>query len=127
VLHGRIYANSQGAGLALAEKGPLSGVVFIADACEEDPAELYQLAGEARRERRPAVHVPRLGRADTDKVEAAGPLFDRMAELSRGAYCPFGPGSAEVLRELLSTVAAFSAGGVEAVKQGAETRTIRQG
>ena len=46
-----------------------------------------------------------------------GRLFEYMAELSHGAYCPFGTGSAAAMRELLSTVAAFSTAGIEGVKQ----------
>jgi hypothetical protein len=40
-----------------------------------------------------------------------------MAEISGGVYVEFKPDSGAVLREVLSSVAAFAAGGSEAVKQ----------
>ena len=103
--------------LALAEKEPLSGVVFIGDACEESPEELYELAAALGEKRVPLFMFHDYGGRDTDAVEAAGPVFDYMAEASHGAYCPFGAGSAAALRELLSTVAVFSTAGIEGVKK----------
>lgn len=116
--------------LALAETELLSGVVFIGDACEEKPEELYELAAALGDRNIPLFMFHDYGGRDTDAVEEAGPVFDYMAEASHGAYCPFGTGSAAALRELLSTVAAFSTGGVEAVKQvepaiTAEARELR--
>jgi hypothetical protein len=109
--------------LALKEKEPLSGVVFIGDACEENSGELRELASRLGEKGVPLFMFHDYSGRDTNKVEAAGPVFDAMAEASHGAYCQFGAVSAEALRELLSTVAAFSAGGVEAVKQAPQVAT----
>ena len=46
-----------------------------------------------------------------------------MAKSSGGVYSEFRPDSSEVMRELLSTVAAFSAAGHEGVKQVAQPVT----
>jgi hypothetical protein len=46
-----------------------------------------------------------------------------MAKLSAGVYTEFRPDSGAILRELLSTVAAFAAGGSEAVRQVAAPKT----
>jgi hypothetical protein len=53
----------------------------------------------------------------------ARPVFERMAKLSAGVYTEFRPDSGAILRELLSTVAAFAAGGSEAVRQVAAPKT----
>ncbi len=102
--------------LALDEKERLSGVVFIGDVCEDDPDELAGLAAELGKRNIPLFVFHDCSGRDV-AVERAGPVFEHLAELTHGAYCRFGAGSAAALRELLSTVAAFSAGGVEAVKQ----------
>jgi hypothetical protein len=91
--------------------------VFIGDVVEEKPGELGELAASLGKRHIPLFVFHDYGGRDVEAVERAGPVFDRLAELSGGAYCPFGAGSAAALRELLSTVAAFSAGGIEAVKQ----------
>ncbi len=103
--------------LALDEKEPLPGVVFIGDVCEEEPDELAGLAAELGKRNIPLFVFHDYGGNDAEAVERSGPVFELLTELSHGAYCQFGAGSAAALRELLSTVAAFSAGGVEAVKQ----------
>jgi hypothetical protein len=41
--------------------------------------------------------------------------FRRIAQLTHGAYCRFAPGAAEELRELLRAVAAYAAGGRQAL------------
>jgi hypothetical protein len=41
--------------------------------------------------------------------------FREMARLSRGAYCRFDPGAAHQLAELLRAVAAYAAGGRQAL------------
>jgi hypothetical protein len=111
--------------LALAEKDPLSGVVFIGDACEEEPEELYELAAELGEKNIPLYMFHDYGGRDTEGVEGAGQVFEWMAELSHGAYCHFGTRSAAALRELLSTVAAFSAAGIEGVKQVCQVTTAQ--
>ena len=103
--------------LALAEKEPVSGVVLIADVYEENPRELADLAATLGDRNIPLFVFHDYSGRNVQGVEAAGPVFQYMAELSHGAYCQFGTGSAAALRELLSTVAAFSTAGIEGVKQ----------
>ena len=43
--------------------------------------------------------------------ERPAQVFKEIARLSKGAYCPFDAGSAKQLRELLSAVAVYAAGG----------------
>jgi hypothetical protein len=103
--------------LALAEKEPVSGVVLIADVCEENPRELAELAAALGDKNIPLFVFHDYSGRDVQAVETAGPVFEYMANASGGAYCPFGTGSAAAIRELLSSVAAFSAAGIEGVKQ----------
>ena len=42
-------------------------------------------------------------------------VFRDIARLTRGAYCRFDPGAAHQLAELLRAVAAYAAGGMEAL------------
>jgi len=100
----------------LEEKEPVSGVVFVGDHCEDDPGELGQFAAELGRKGVPVFVFHECADDDRRWMEAK-PVFERLAGLSHGAYCPFGAGAAAALRELLATVAAFSAGGIEGVKQ----------
>ena len=103
--------------LALTEKEPLQGIVLIGDACEEDPEELSELAAALGEKKVPLFVFHDHDGRDLEAVKAAGPVFREMAETSGGAHCPFGAGSAGALRELLTSVAAFSAAGVEGVTQ----------
>jgi len=103
--------------LALAEKERLQGIVLVGDACEEDAEELSELAAALGKRKVPLFVFHDHDGRDLEAVKAAGPVFRYMAEASHGAYCPFGAGSAEALRELLSAIAAFSAAGTEGVKR----------
>lgn len=106
--------------LALEQDEKLRALVYVGDACEEKPGKLMSLAARLPC---PIFVFHDLAGNDPDAVERAEPLFRRMAEVTGGAYSPFGEGSAAALRELLSTVAAFSAGGVETLKQVAQAKT----
>jgi len=76
---------------------------------EENVDELGHLSGE----------LGRLGAKvfafleGNDKIAALA--FRQIAEASGGAYAPFDTGSAKQLRELLGAVAAYAAGGEEAL------------
>ena len=98
----------------------VSGLVLIGDAVEERIDDLCALAGELGLRGVPifAFHE---GRDAT-----AGRAFKEMARLSKGAYVPFGPGSAARLGELLAAIAAYSAGGRKALESmgGAESRFL---
>jgi hypothetical protein len=100
--------------LAESEAEPVSAVIFIGDTCEEDGEELAALARRLRRKRIP-VYV--FHERDRDGKLDAREILEAIAKASGGVYCPFGAESAAALRELLSTVAAFSAAGAEGVKR----------
>jgi hypothetical protein len=109
--------------MALKEKD-VSGVVFVGDHCEENPDELI---GLARKLGKPMFIFHECSDHDECSLEAK-PVFQGMAEASGGVYVEFKPDSGEVLREVLSSVAAFSAAGREGVKQimAAKTPEARQ-
>ena len=88
----------------------IAGLVLIGDAMEERIDDLCALAGELGLRGVPifAFHEG----ADPTARKA----FKEMARLSKGAFVPFGPGSAARLGELLAAVAAYSAGGRKALE-----------
>lgn len=105
------------------EREKISAAIFVGDACEELPAQLYDAAaglsvpvfwfqeGDAL-----ALYVDQLGQAIVDhppqKVET---VFRELARLTNGAYARFDTGAALKLRELLQAVAAFAVGGIGAL------------
>jgi uncharacterized protein with GYD domain len=108
--------------LALAERERVSGVVFIGDHSEDDADELLHLAATLGERSLPLFIFHEIVDHD-DRALGARPVFERMAGVSGGVYAEFRPDSGAVLRELLSTVAAFSAAGHEGVKQVAQPVT----
>jgi hypothetical protein len=98
------------------ETEPLSGVVFIGDHCEDDADEVIGVAGAFGKKKTPLFVFHECADHDRRSLKAK-PVFERMAEASGGFYTEFRPDAADVLRELLSSVAAFSTAGVEGVKQ----------
>ena len=87
----------------------VSAVVFVGDAMEEDIDHLGNLAGELG-----LLGVPCfMFHEGSDPV--ARKAFQQIARLSGGAFCPFDSNSAQQLRELLSAVAVFAAGGRRAL------------
>jgi hypothetical protein len=58
----------------------------------------------------------------------AAQAFRQIATLTRGAYCPFDAGSARQLRDLLSAVAVYAAGGRRALERFGQRRgeTVRR-
>lgn len=102
--------------LALAEKEKITGVVFVGDHCEDSADELLTLGGTLGKLSIPLFIFHEIVDHDHYALQAR-PIFERMAKLSGGIYTEFRPDSGAILRELLSTVAAFAAGGSEAVKQ----------
>jgi len=101
---------------ALAEREQLDGVVFIGDHCEEEGDELTGLAAKLGERSIPLFIFHECADFDQRSL-AAKPLFKGLAEVSGGVYCEFKPTSATVLRELLSTVGAFSVAWHEGVRQ----------
>jgi len=90
-------------------KNKVDAVVFVGDAMEEDIDRLCHLAGELG-----VLGVPVfLFHEGGDPVVRRA--FEQIARLSGGAYCPFDAGSAQQLRDLLSAVAVYAAGGRQAL------------
>ncbi len=89
---------------------PVSALVFIGDACEENVDELSHKAGEMGVRGLP-VFMFHEGEDLT-----AGRAFRHIARLSGGSYCQFDSGSAKTLRELLGAVAVFAVGGRPALE-----------
>ena len=87
----------------------VNAMVFVGDAMEEDVDALCRSAGELG-----LLNVPVfLFHEGGDPV--AERAFRQIARLTGGAYCPFNSNSARQLRELLSAVAVYAAGGRRAM------------
>ncbi|HIC80904.1 MAG TPA: VWA domain-containing protein [Kiloniellaceae bacterium] len=87
----------------------VSALVFVGDAMEEDIDHLGHLAGELG-----LLGVPCfMFHEGHDPVSRKA--FQQIARLSGGAFCTFDARSAKQLRELLSAVAVFAAGGRRAL------------
>ena len=95
----------------------VAALVFVGDAFEEDLDHACALAGELGIAGVPAFLFHEGG----DPV--ARRAFEQIARLSGGACCPFDPGSAQQLRELLGAVAAYAAGGRPALARYGEGRS----
>lgn len=87
------------------KKQRINAMVFVGDAFEEDVDAVCATAGE----------LGMLGVPCFMFHEGTNPLaeacFRQIATLTRGAYCNFDARSAQQLKELLSAVAVFAAGG----------------
>jgi hypothetical protein len=108
--------------MALSEKEKLSGMVFVGDHCEEEHYELEDLAEKLGQKSIPLFVFHECADHDEQSLRAK-PIFMRMAKMSGGVYTEFRPDSGAILRELLSTVAVFSAAGRDGLKQISEPDT----
>ena len=112
--------------LAEAGKGRVDALVFVGDCMEEAPERLADLAGRLGLLGVP-VFVFQEGRDP-----AAESALRAIARLSGGAWCPFDASSPQLLRDLLSAVAVYAAGGRKALEDfgrqrgGAVLRLTRQ-
>jgi hypothetical protein len=88
-----------------AQERKVNALVFVGDCVEEKEDELSGLAGRLALLGLPAF-VFQEGRDP-----AAERSFRQIARLSGGAYCHFDAGSPQILRDLLSAVAVYAAGG----------------
>jgi hypothetical protein len=87
----------------------VNAVVFVGDAFEEDIDEVCHSAGQLG-----VLGVPVfLFHEGGDPLAARA--FRQIAQLTKGAYCPFDAGSADRLKELLAAVAVYAAGGRKAL------------
>lgn len=89
----------------------VDAVVFVGDCLEEEVDELCQLAGEL------GLHNVPVFLFQEGDYAVATRAFKQIARLTHGAYCPFDAGSAEQLRDLLSAVAVYAAGGRQALEK----------
>jgi len=90
-------------------KRKVNALVFVGDALEEDIDTLGRKAGELG-----VLGVPAFMFQEGRETHVRR-AFEEIARLSGGAYCPFDSGSARQLRELLSAVAVYVAGGKRAL------------
>ncbi len=88
---------------------PINALVFVGDALEEDVDAVCNRAGE----------LGMLGVPCFMFHEGGNPLvanaFRQIAKLTNGAYCAFDSSSARQLKDLLSAVAVYAAGGRRAL------------
>ena len=87
----------------------VGALVFVGDCLEEDLDTLGHLAGELG-----LLGVPCFMFHEGMDPVARG-AFQQIARLSGGAFCPFDASSAQQLRDLLSAVAVYAAGGRKAL------------
>jgi hypothetical protein len=88
---------------------PVSALVFVGDAMEENPDALAHQANELGRLRVPAFMFQEGHDREVEQV------FRNIKELTHGAYCRFDPGAARQLAELLRAVAVYASGGKAAL------------
>lgn len=92
------------------KKQRVDALVFVGDCMEEDVDELCALAGELGLLGVPAF----MFHEGMDLIAMRG--FKQIARLTNGAYCSFDAVSAKQLKELLSAVAVYAAGGRRALE-----------
>lgn len=93
------------------EKGRVDALVFVGDAMEENVDDLCARAGELG-----LLGVP-MFLFQEGRNPAVERAFKQLAKLTKGAWCPFDTGSAAQLKELLTAVAVYAAGGRQALKR----------
>ena len=99
-----------------AEKHRINALVFVGDAVEEDIDRVCHKAGELG-----LLGVPMfLFHEGGDLVAERG--FRELARLTGGAYSRFDSGSAQQLKDLLSAVAVYAAGGRRALLEYGEAK-----
>ena len=94
---------------AEAAKKPVNALVYVGDCMEEDVDDLCGRAGELA-----LLGVPVFLFQEGADARAEH-AFREIARLTKGAYCRFDAGSAAQLRDLLSAVAVYAAGGRKAL------------
>jgi len=94
----------------------VNALVFVGDCMEEDVDDLFRLAGELSIYNLP---VFLFHEGNDPRAECA---FKQIARLTKGAYCPFDASSAQQLRDLLSAVAVYAAGGNRALEDFGKAR-----
>ena len=97
-------------------KAKVNAVVYVGDAFEENIDHICQSAGEVG-----LLGVPMFMFLE-GRDGIAEQAFREIARLTHGAFCRFDEGSAHQLRELLSAVAVYAAGGRQALQDYAKDR-----
>lgn len=92
-----------------AEKAPLAALVYVGDCCEESVDRLGHVAGKL------GVRGTRVFLFQEGNDPTASFAFGQIAQLTGGAHCQLSDNSPDQLRELLGAVAAYAAGGVQAL------------
>lgn len=87
------------------KKNKVNALVFVGDCMEEDIDKVCHQAGQLGLQGVPAFMFQEGG----DPI--ATRAFKEISKLTNGAYCAFDSSSAKQLRELLSAVAVYAAGG----------------
>ncbi len=101
----------------------MNALVFVGDCIEEDVDDLCAKAGEL------GLLGVRAFLFQEGSEPSATRAFKQMAQLTNGAHCSFDASSAKQLRDLLSAVAIYAAGGRKALenfgrKAGGEVRLL---
>jgi hypothetical protein len=89
----------------------VNALIFVGDAQEESAEKLCRLAGELG-----ALNVPIFVLQEGLNPNATA-TFKRMADLSHGAHLPFDLAGVSRLKTLLGAIAAFAAGGRQALER----------
>jgi hypothetical protein len=93
-----------------ARHGKIDALVFVGDCMEENVDTLCQRAGEL------GILGVKAFLFQEGHDPTAELAFRQIAKLTQGAHCRFDAGSAQQLRDLLSAVAAYAAGGLKALE-----------
>ena len=109
---GRVLSHA----IAMAKEQQIDALVFVGDCVEEAVDDLCQLAGSLGIHGVPAFMFHEGGDPRAERA------FRQIAKLTNGAYCPFDAGSARQLRDLLSAVAVYAAGGRPALERFGQRR-----
>jgi hypothetical protein len=96
--------------IAETKRRRVNALVFVGDCCEEDVDALCALAGQLG-----LLSVPVFLFQEGDD-QVATRAFKQIARLTNGAHCRFDASSAQQLRDLLSVVAVYAAGGRRALE-----------
>ncbi len=102
---GKVLAHA----LEESKRRKVNALVYVGDCMEEQVDRLCAKAGELA-----LLGVPVFLFQEGDN-SAAQTAFREIARLTKGAYCRFDRGSAKQLRELLTAVAVYAAGGRKAL------------
>ena len=98
-------------GIAEAKIQPVQALVFVGDCCEENIDVLGDLAGQLK-----ILGLPLFIFQEGFDLKAQRD-FSQLARISGGAHCRFDHNSAEQLGQLLNAVAAYAAGGLNALQR----------